>query len=311
MKPHSLSSIFFIIIYLTISIGAFAQYESEDDPNDPVNFTRHKGFHAGAYLGGCFPNNYSAANFDGYGFNDENKNNFQNSWMNQKINFQFGGGNGLPDQIALALGVDQGAIPKEWRFTESDMPTYMKYEYGLLLGVNTLYAFNKRSGVVLNLNFVKLNATGSFTMQVDKQLSSPATYDSILTFGIVGTEQRLLFQLGYQFLLTKHQKTNFFVEGGINVTSTQFLKNSIQINNLNIDLIAEYNQQAYPGSTAYVYQPSKAGLGYYAGLGLDLVVGKRVVGQIVYQPSYEKINIGYEPKLTLQHSVGLRLYYRL
>lgn len=302
-----------LLILLLSSTQTFAQFESEDDPNDPVNFKRHKGFHVGAYMGGYIPNRYSANNYNGYGFDlDGNKNNFEQSWINQKIKYQYGGyGTNNPDQIALALGVDPGANPKEWSFDESDMPNHMKYQFGFLLGINTQYLLNKRNGILLNVNFVKLNITGSFTMYAKPPSNSSQINQAIKTFGIVGSEQRVLFQLGYQRLLTDNQKTNFFIEGGVNVTSTQFLKNEIQINNLTIDLVTNYNQVAYPSQTYFIRKPSKTGIGAFTGLGLDLVIGKRWLSQIIYQPTYEKINIGIDPKLKLQHSIGIRLYYRL
>lgn len=292
---------------------AFSQYEGEDDPNDPANFKRHKGLHVGAFLGGYLPNKYSAANYDGYGFDlDGNRNTFENSWINQKIKYQYGGYYpGQEDQIAKALGVDPGADPKEWTFDKTDMPTNMKYQFGFLFGLNTQYLINKKNGIVLNANFVKLNVTGNFTMGTKPASNSSQINQAIKTFGIVGAEQRVLFQLGYQRLLGNNQKTNFFAEGGVNVTSSRFEKNEIQINTLTIDLASNFNQVNNPSVTYYIRKPSKTGIGAFAGLGLDLVIGRKVLGQIVYQPTFEKINIGVDPKLKLQHSAGLRIYYRL
>ena len=312
---HKLRSIVLLVLLMS-TIKTFAQYESEDDPNDPANFKRHKGFYVGVFLGGYVPNKYTAASYNGYGFDlDGNKNSFVDSWMYQKIHIQYGGEGTLstqPDQIAVALGVDPGATsPKEWSFDQSDMPDHMKYAAGFLLGINGYYAINKKNGVLLNINFVKLNVTGSFTMGRRKKNSSSTATDSVLTFGIVGSEQRILFQLGYQLMLTNSQKTNFFVEAGVNVNSTHFLKNDIEINNLAINLVDNSNQIQYPTNTYYIRRPNKMGLGVFAGFGVDLVVGKRYTAQIVYDAAYDKINIGPDPKLKLQHAVGVRLYYRL
>ncbi len=311
MKKCNCFKIATLLLLLLCSIQTFAQYESEDDPNDPANFKRERGIHVGAFMGGYIPNKYTANNYNGYGFDLQgNKNDFANSWMYQKIHNQYGGGYGSqPDLIATALGVE--ANPKEWNFAESDMPNHMKYQFGFLLGINTQYLLNKNNGIMLNVNFVKLNVTGSFTMQRKKKNSPPPSYDSLLTFGIVGGEQRLFIQLGYQRMITNNQKTNLFVEGGLNINSTQFQKNEIEINSLTIDLVTNFNQIAYPTTTYFIRKPSKIGLGAFAGLGLDLVIGKRVISQIVYQPTYDKINIGFDPKLKLQHAAGLRVYYRL
>ena len=314
MKVYKNLRIITLLLLLLCTINALAQDVNEDEDNLPENFRRQKGFHIGAFLGGYVPNKYTAYNYDGYGFDlDGNKNNFDNSWIRQKIEIQYGGRDGTnqPDQIAIALGVDPGANPKEWAFEETDMPSNMKYQFGFLLGVNTQYLINAKNGIVLNANFAKLIVTGNFTMYAKPPSNSSQINKAIKTFGIVGGEQRLLLQLGYQRILGNNQKNNFFIEGGVNVTSSKFDKNEIQINNLTIDLASNYNQIQYPSTTYYIRKPSKTGIGVFAGFGLDLVIGKKVIGQIVYQPSYEKINIGINPKLKLQHSAGLRVYYRL
>lgn len=313
MKLCHLIKITALFLLVFCNLKSFAQYEGEDDPADPANFKRQRGFHAGAFLGGYIPNKYTAQNYDGFGFDlDGNRNNFENSWMNQKIKYQYGGYYlSQQDQIAKALGVDPGASPKEWTFDETDMPSNMRYQFGFLFGVNTIYMINKKNGIVLNANFVKLNVTGNFTIWTKPASSSSQINKAIKTFGIVGGEQRLLLQLGYQRLLTDNQKTNFFIEAGANITSTQFLKNEIQINSLKIDLVSNYNQLYYPTTTYYVRKPSKTGVGAFAGFGLDLVIGKNTVGQVLYQPTFEKINMGFDPKLKLQHSAGFRVYYQI
>ena len=102
----------------------------------------------------------------------------------------------------------------------------------------------------------------------------------------------------------------------MNVTITKFDKNYILINNittptsLNIDLTASYS--SINGYGAYVTKkPIGAGLGAFAGLGVNLDMSTKWTIQLGYNPTLDRINIGDNPRLKLQNAVGLKAYYKL
>jgi hypothetical protein len=301
-----IKTLLFILIWISSSPG-FAQDQEEQDPDQPPVQKKTR-FLTGLYAGSYFANKYTASTYNGYGFDvDGNRNTFLNSFMYQKIKNEYGGGYGYYDQVAEALGVDQ----RQWEFNESDMPSNMRYVPSILVGINFKVPVDKKGALIINVNGAKLNVEGNFTMTLLRPPgTNPATNDNIKTFPIRGSEQRMLFQLGYQWIFGDDEKFNFFGEIGFNGTLAKFDKNMIYINNLQIDLTSYWNQALYP-SPGPTKRPVGFGLGAFAGFGINLDTGPKFIVQILYTLSDEKVNIGTNPALKFQHGVGLRAYYKI
>jgi hypothetical protein len=303
-----MNRIFTIIIFLFISISSVFSQDTDEYDSDGVlkSDIKSKGLHLGLYIGSYFANKYTAKLYDGYGFDvDGNRNSFENSFMYHKIVLEYGGGYGQPDYIATALNVQHG----EWAFSESDMPINMKYSPAFLLGLQGRYSVDKNNAILLNVNASQLNITGNFTITTTPPTNSTQINKSIKTFAIKGVEQRMMFQMGYQRIFGDDDKINLFAEGGLHVTLAKFDHNVILINDLLIDLTSYYYQ---PGFNAYAVQkPIGFGFGAFAGIGVNLNMNSKFRVQFLYNPTYEGINIGPDPKLKLQHSIGLRFYYNL
>ena|ERR1044071_7783737 len=92
-------------------------------------------------------------------------------------------------------------------------------------------------------------------------------------------------------------------------TPTKFLKNQIAINSLNIDLGSQYNQPLYDDFR--LHHLSGIGFGAWAGCGLTTGTYAKTTLQLVYNPTFENIALGKNPKPALQHYIGLRAYYNL
>ena len=298
---------FFFLLLIILSEKINAQNNDDKDEAETKIYKKSK-ILSGFYIGSYFANKYSASTYDGYGFDiNGNQNSFLNSFMYQKIKNVYGGGLGQFDQIASALGVDQG----QWEFNESDMPINMRYVPAIMLGFNFKIPVSKNSAFIFNLNGSKLAIEGNFTMTLLKVLgSNPAINSNIKTFAIKGTEKRLLFQLGYQKIFGTDDNINFFGEIGFNGTLSQYNSNTIYINELQIDLTYYLNQNNNP-ITSPTKPPTGFGLGAYAGLGLNIDLNSQFTMQLLYSPSHEKINIGNKPTLKLQNSIGVRFYYKI
>ena len=306
MKQVNKSKFILLILLLLSSIRGFSQVNEISDSDEVIQSQTGK-LLTGMYVGSYFANKYTASTYNGYGFDIYgNRNTFLNSFMYQKIKNEYGGGYGQYDQIADAIGVDQ----HQWEFNESDMPFNMRYIPAILVGFNFRYATDKNSAFLFNVNGTKLGVEGNFTITTLRPALSanPVNNNNIKTFAIKGGEQRLQFQLGFQRILGDDDKLNFFVETGLVGTLTKFDKNVIYINNLQIDLTYYVNQTFYqaPGPTR---KPVGFGLGAFAGLGAHLTMSPKFTVQLLYTPSFEKANIGTNPKLKLQNAIGLRAYY--
>lgn len=296
-----------MLLLLLSNFYCMAQDETTTNNSDTVSTESKKRFHAGLYIGSYIANNYTASIYDGYGFDiDGNKNDFLNSLMYQKIVMQYGGGYGQTDQIALALGVDHS----DWAFNESDMPVNMHYTPAFVVGLNCRYSIGSKNELLLNVNAAKINVTGNFTIYTKPPSNSTQINNSIRTFPIIGSEKRLMLQLGYQRIIGNDDKFNFIVEGGLMATIVQADKNTITINNLQIDLTSYYNQAQNP-SPYPVQKLLGVGLGAFAGAGVNITANPKWTLQALYNPSLENINIGVIPKRKLQHAIALRIYYNL
>ncbi len=293
----------FLFLLIVASMQSMAQ-EQTNDNDEEVKVFNKKGFSAGLYVGAYFPNKFSAAIYDGYGYDvDGNRNGYYTSFMYNKVVLEFGGGYGQTDYVAQALGV----APGEWTFNESDMPTNMHYNTAVLVGLNIRYSVDKRNSILINLNGSKITANGNFTISTTNNAAPIGTIPrNIHTFGIRGLEQRLLLQFGYQHLFGQDEKIHFLMEGGLNATISKFDQNDILINNLHIDLTSSYY---VAGNNAYVIRkPRGTGYGAFGGIGVNLSADKRWRVQILYSPTLENINMGENPKLKFQHGFGLRAY---
>lgn len=298
MNKHLLFILLFLLPALTV------KSQDESDESDKIKF-ESKGMQIGLYVGSYFANKHTADLYDGYGFDaDGKRNSFENSFMYNKIVLEYGGGYpGQPDLIAQSLGVQHG----EWSFSESDMPVNMRYAPAFLLGLQGRYSVDNYNAILLHVNASQLNITGNFTIVTTPQTNFTQVSRNIKTFAIKGVEQRLMFQLGYQRVFGKNERINFLAEGGLHITMAKFDRNIILINDLLIDLTTYYYQPGY--SAYYVRKPIGVGYGAFAGIGVNADLNEKARVQLIYNPSYEGVNIGEDPKLKLQHAIGLRIYY--
>jgi len=280
--------------------------EEDDDLEELDGLQGIKGFHVGFYLGGFFANKSTTGLYDGYGFDlNGERNTFANSFMYRKIFYEYGGGNGQTDIIAEQMNVDPGT----WHFTESDMPSNLKYKPAFMLGLHLNHGFTKRDNLLLNLNFARLTVEGNFTITIDKPPNQNQFFKTIYDYPLRGNEQRMQLQLGYGRIFGNNKFVNFFAEAGFSVNYAKLQKYFIQIESLRIDLTSFSNLGGYN----YI-EPEQYigwGVGVFGGAGVYLRLNSRYTAKILYAPSYEKVNIGLEPKATLQHNAGLRIYYRL
>lgn len=302
------------ICTINILSGCTQPVFSQEDDAKPR--TKKNKLQVGLYAGSYFANKHTARLYDGYGYDSEgirntfiNDNNIeQSSFMYRRIVLENGGYNlGQTDQVATALGINHG----EWAFDQTDMPLNMKYNPAFVAGLHVNYAITQKDAFLLNVNVSKLNLIGNFSIVITTPpIGNTQPGDkNIKTFAITGEEQRQLFQIGYQRILGGDDIFNVFVEAGTSLNITKYLRNDISINTLHLDLSTYYYQPGYPAFRAKYLRGS--GLGAFAGFGLSINANQNWNVQLLYSPSYEKINIGEAPKFKIQNAVGLRALYKI
>jgi hypothetical protein len=320
MNFQQKTTLLLIVFFLSFFSNVKAQENDVEntDTNTVQRVYKTKGFHAGLYVGAFWANRNTAYIYDGYGFDiNGQRNTFANSILYNQIVNVYGGANGGVDYIAQLLNVNHS----DWNFTEQDMPINLKYTTTYLVGLNTRYQINKKASITLNINGSKLVVNGKFTIRSANSsngLNNATSSQSKLNqFTIIGAEQRLMFQLGYQRVIGNNEKLNFMIEGGLNVILSKAQKNQAVLNadvnsgqnNITIDLMNLYNQPPYNYYSAKYLVGG--GIGAFGGIGIHLTINPKYTVQLLYNPSYDRISLGYNPKFKLQHGVGLRFYYNL
>ncbi len=317
MISKGLKCLFLAFIFVTAALSAFSQDDDSDKP--PVKKSR-KGFHMGLGMGAYFANSTTANLYGGYGFDIYgNKNTtFASSAMNQMINIEYGGGqpgypSGYPDRISPLLNLNRS----DWSFDTTDMPSKMKYNIAYMLGVQFNYCFDEKNAVILNVNACQLTISGDFELNINTPIigSTLPGYTQFQTCPILGQEERLSFQPGFQRMLGDNPQFCFFIEGGPIMTFAKFQKNQIIINgaagngNLTIDLLTYYNNIGYVTQAAR--NMTGIGFGAFAGLGINMDLNQKWTMQFLYNPSYERINLGQNAPLSFQQEIVIRGVYNL
>ena len=311
-----------ILLLIALLLSFISSYKAQEDETENTDTNtvqrvyKTKWFHAGLYVGAFWANKCTAYIYDGYGFDiNGQRNTFTNSILYNQIVNVYGSGNGGTDYIAQLLNVNPG----DWYFNEQDMPINLRYITTYLIGLNTRYRINNKESITLNAYGTKLAINGKFTISSVTSTnfgSGSSSQGRINEFTIIGAEQRLMFQLGYQRILGDNEKLNFMVEGGLNIILAKAQKNQAILrssnpnliqNSITIDLMNIYNQPPYNFYTSK--NMTGVGIGFFGGFGLNLNINPRYSIQLLYSPSFDRISLGYNPKFKLQNAVGLRVYY--
>ncbi len=303
-----------LIVFTIIFVNSSCFSQDSSDVSTP-SYSRTKTFHLGLYVGVYFANKYSASLYDGYGYDiNGQRNNFATSILNYEINYVYGGGNGGVDQIAALLNV----APGDWTFNASCMPINLRYTPSYLVGLNTRYVIDEKNCILLNINGTKLAVNGKFNIYSKNnsgQINAPGTNNSTIQnqFTIVGGEQRLLMQLGYQRHYGKKEKVRLFTDIGMNIIMAKFQKNLAYITNdrgsIVIDLMHTYSQPNFNYINAKYLVG--VGIGVYGSIGVNFNVNPKYTAQLFYNPSNDLIPLGDTRVFKMQHGVGLRIYYNL
>lgn len=303
---------FSILLFTSLLLFSALCFSQTDDGKSKKKKSK---FQTGLLIGSYFANRYTASLYDGYGYDETGKKNDfvdyadiqKSSFMYRRIILEYGGAYGQADQIAQALGVDRG----QWTFDQTDMPVKMRYAPAITVGMQLCYAVTKKDALLLNINAAKLTLGGNFTIVLNTPVigTTPPGYENIKTFAITGAEERLMLQPGYRRILGDDEAFNFFIEAGPSLNMTKYLRNDITINNLHIDLSSYYTQAYYP--TFHARYLRGVGMGAFAGFGLNITANPDWSLQLLYSPSFEKINIGEASKFSLQHAIGIRAFYTI
>lgn len=247
-----------------------------------------RGLIFGINMGMLKGNSYNAMNYSGDTIRNENSINYilKNIYQYNEIKHEL----------------------NERNFHLYSVPSNMSYDASIMVGFYARYNYNNTTGVFLQFNYSKLSTNGLFSLSIDSATftSEPA----LRYFSIYGLEERTYIDLGIHKELYLGEKTNFFIEGGINFTNTVVKKNGIKINNLDLSIINVYGNQPYvPGSGSQPYEVRQGGIGFgfFGGCGINLNFNDNISVDPGLNLYYQSINLtGYD-----QYRLNYYLYVRL
>ena len=226
------------------------QKEEEEDPN-PFPLRRVEfGLNFGAY----FANKYSANFYNG---SPGNVNNLKFLMSNIYTYRQIKTALGLSENDFIEIPADGYAM---------NMHYNVAFSGGLFVRIN----LNRKNSFFLQANYAKLRAADVVSIKVN-----PATYltfDNIMLEPVIGSEGRVMIDLGYQRSFPLKSRINLFVQAGATMCYTQVIESIFVAEGTEFNLINIYGdngQQPYNDQTFTVNQ-NAFGFGGYLGIGADI-----------------------------------------
>lgn len=232
------------------------------------------GFCLGASLGFYFANKNTAQYYNGSGINN------LDSVINYSLNH---------NAIRERLNYD---------FDLSELPTKMKYNPSLMLGVYAKYSI-KNFGFFANFSMAKLKTEDVFTIVLDDP-GNTLSEDIYRQEVVWGNEQRSNIDLGIVYNVPSKGKSKPYFELGYNISDTKFIDNKINIEGLEYSITNYY----------YTYNKiERGGIGYgfFGGAGVEIIFNEYLTLDPGFNLYYAKIKLGNFNEFKLNSSMYVRV----
>ncbi len=241
------------------------QKEEEEDPNP---FPLHK-FEFGLNFGAYFANKYSANFYNGSPGNVNNINYIMSNPTWKRA-------------IRQSLGIDESDTITQ--LTIDGYPTNMKYKVAFSGGLFLRINFNRRNGIFLQADYAQLKAADVVTMLVYNPVA-PSSLPDYRMEQVLGTEGRVMIDLGYQRSFPLKSRINLFIQGGATMCYTQVIQSIFVVEGKQYNLVNVYGSQGYqPGynSQTFNVNQNEFGFGGYLGVG----AGIPLTSMFTLEPSF-------------------------
>ncbi|MDY0101432.1 MAG: hypothetical protein RBS07_00740 [Lentimicrobium sp.] len=210
---------------------------------DKENCKSRSGFEYGGIAGFYIPGNSSAQFYSG---EPENVNNALYV-MNNKYWY---------DEIYDLVGANDKIIIKEY-------PGKTKYNPAFSFGLFVKYNVDCHTGFYLQFHYAKLRVKDIITFEVDPPIDYLAEPD-IRLYPVIGTEERNLVDLGFNYIIGDNPVSRFNIGGGINMNNTLVKESILRIEDRSFNMVNVYSTgQIYiPGAALQSYETRQGGIGF-------------------------------------------------
>ncbi|MFH1160448.1 MAG: hypothetical protein V1733_05820 [bacterium] len=292
-----LTFLFLLIAYPASGQGKSARSQAKEqkkaDKNNPwadreEDLYPVRRWEFGINLGAYFPDKYPANYYNG---SPENINNLNYVLSN---NFWY-------LEIKQLLGADS-------MFIVQGYPTNMHYKVSFTGGLFVRCNFNRKNGIFLQVNYTRLEAEDVITIEVDPP--TYPTFPDIRLIPVVGKEERVMFDLGYQRSFPFKSRLYLFLQGGLTMSYTHVLKSVVVFADREYNLINTYGTQGYfPNSNSQEFNINQSAFGYglYAGGGLGIPLTDMFGLEPGFFMQYYRVNLEGYPLFKPSFGAYLRI----
>ena len=187
----------------------------------------------------------------------------------------------------------------------------LKYDPAMMIGFFVSIRNARNISFFAQFNYVKLQTKDVFTIEVD-----PATYltfPDLRLYQIFGTEERTLIDLGIARYYDWGENLEAYVEGGLNLSSTNVISSKIKIEDLEYSLVNVYlNQNYVPNAQTTEYNIKQGGIGYglFFGSGIKLYFNESLSLDPGFNIYFKKINLNGYQKFTFHYNFFIRFTFK-
>jgi hypothetical protein len=260
---------------------------------DKESCKSRSGIEYGGIAGFYIPGNGSAGFYSGKPGNENNAEYI----MNNKYWY---------DDIYKLVGANDKIILKEY-------PDKMKYNPAFSFGLFVKYNVDCHTGFYLQFHYAKLRAKDIITFEVDPPIDYLAEPD-IRLYPVIGTEERNLVDLGFNYTFGENPVSRFFIGGGINMNNTLVKESILRIENRSFNMVNIYStgQTYIPGAALQSYETRQGGIGFgiFGTLGGRFEFSEAVAIEPGVSVYYKRINLESYDGFYPQFNVFVKLCFR-
>lgn len=189
-------------------------------------------------------------------------------------------------------------------YAADDMyPENVRYQGAFFYGLNLSYNFDDLSAIVLNSNFMNIEAKDAFVLILEGQTQQVNEPQNRELFTVWGEESRFNIRLGWKQGWEVNENSRWIFEFGGSMLGAKLEANKILLGSREYDLILGGNLNQF-----IQYQPrSQVGFGFYVTPGFEFVFQDKITAMLGASFAREKLKLeAYEVNLW-NSSVFLRL----
>lgn len=194
-----------------------------------------------------------------------------------------------------------------------EYPEKMKYNPAFSFGLFVKYNVDCHKGFYLQFHYAKLTAKDVITFEVDPPIDYLAEPD-IRLYPVIGTEERNMVDLGYNYIFGDKPASRLFIGGGINMNNTLVKESVLRIEDKPFNMVNVYSSgQSYiPGAALQSYEFRQGGIGFgvFGTLGGRFEFNEAVAIEPGISVYYKYINLesykGFYPQFNVFVKICLR-----